>query len=63
MIRGPHLNPRTLAFNDSPRREDARWLVGDNLPPHRVGVGDIIVVTDGPRTVAYFHAEDIDAVV
>jgi hypothetical protein len=37
--------------------------VGDNLPRHRVGVEDIIVVTEGPRTVAYFHVEDIDAVV
>ena len=42
---------------------DARWLVGGNLPPHRVGAGDIIVVMEGPRTVAYFHVEDIDAVV
>jgi hypothetical protein len=34
------------------------------LPPHRVGIGDIIiVVTEGPRNVAYFHVEDIDAVV
>jgi hypothetical protein len=31
---------------------DARWLVGDNVPPHRVGVGDIIVVMEGPRIVA-----------
>jgi hypothetical protein len=33
------------------------------LPPHRVGIGDIIIITEGPRTVAYFHVEDIDAVV
>jgi len=42
---------------------DARRLVVDNVPPHRVGVGDLIGVTEGARTVAHFHVEDIDAVV
>jgi hypothetical protein len=37
--------------------------VVDDVPPHRVGVGDLIVVTEGARTVAHFHVEDIDAVV
>ena len=40
---------------------DARWLVADNVPSHRVSVGD--VVAEGARAVAYFHVEDIDAVV
>ena len=42
---------------------DARWLVVDNVPPYRVGVGDLIVVIEGGRTVAHFRVEDIDAVV
>jgi len=29
----------------------------------REGAGDLIVVTEGPRTFAYFHVEDIDVVV
>jgi hypothetical protein len=35
----------------------------DNVPPYRVGIGDIVVVTAGARAVAYFHVEGIDAVV
>src|ERR1035437_5543543 len=38
---------------------DARRLVVDNVPPHRVGVGDLIVVTEGARTVANFPFADI----
>ncbi|MDU0314081.1 hypothetical protein RKE38_10330 [Phycicoccus sp. M110.8] len=40
---------------------DACWLVVDNVPPHQVGPGDIIVVTEGQRTVAYFHVSDVDS--
>jgi len=42
---------------------DARWLAVDNVPPHRVSEGDVIVVTEGRRVVAYFHVESIDPVV
>jgi hypothetical protein len=42
---------------------DARWLVVGNVPPHRVSEGDIIVVTEGRRVVAYFHVESMDRVV
>ena len=42
---------------------EGRWLVVDNVAPHTVSVGDLIVITEGERTVAYFHVEDIDAVV
>ena len=42
---------------------DARWLVADNIPPHRVSEGDIIVVTEGRRVVASFHVESMDEVV
>lgn len=41
----------------------ARWLVVDNVPPHRVVEGDVIVITEGRREVAYFHVESVDAVV
>ncbi|GAA3527907.1 hypothetical protein AFL01nite_02950 [Aeromicrobium flavum] len=39
---------------------DAAWLVVENVPPHRVGEGDVIVVTEGRREVAYFHVESMD---
>lgn len=39
---------------------DAAWLVVDNVPPHRVTDGDVIVVTEGRREVAYFHVESVD---
>jgi hypothetical protein len=41
----------------------ARWLVGDNVPPHRVTQGDVIVVGEGRRVVGYFHVESMDPVV
>ena len=42
---------------------DVRWLVVDNVPPYRVTEGDVIVVTEGRRDVAYFHVESMDPVV
>jgi hypothetical protein len=42
---------------------DARWLVVDNVPPHRVSEGDVIVVTEGRRVVAYFHVASMDPLV
>lgn len=42
---------------------DARWLVVDNVRPNGVSEGDVIVVTEGRRVVAYFHVECIDSVV
>lgn len=38
---------------------DAGWMIVDNAPPHRVGEGDVLVVTEGRRIVAYFHVESI----
>lgn len=34
-------------------------MIVDNAPPHRVGEGDVLVVTEGRRIVAYFHVESI----
>jgi hypothetical protein len=42
---------------------DARWLVVDNVPPHRVDEGDVLVVTEGHRVVAYFHVQSTEPVV
>ena len=33
----------------------------DNVSPHRVSPGAVIVVTEGRRVVAYFHVESMDA--
>lgn len=38
---------------------DAGWLVGDYRYPHDVGAGDVIVVTEGPTVVGYFHVESV----
>ena len=35
----------------------------DNVPPHRVSEGDVIVMTEGRRVVAYFYVECMDQVV
>lgn len=42
---------------------DAAWLVVDNVPPHRLGERDVLVVTEGRRVVAYFHVDSVDDVV
>lgn len=42
---------------------DAGWLVVDNVPPFRLGEGEVLVVTEGRRVVAYFHVESMDDVV
>ena len=38
---------------------DAGWLVGDNQYPHNVAAGDVIVVTEGPKIVGYFHVGSV----
>lgn len=38
---------------------DAGWLMVDNDGPYLVREGDVIVVTEGHRVVAYFHAESV----
>ena len=38
---------------------DAGWLVGDYRYPHDVSAGDVIVVTEGPTIVGYFHVESV----
>lgn len=35
---------------------DAGWLVGDYRYPHGVA-GDLIVLTEGPTVVGYFHVD------
>jgi hypothetical protein len=38
---------------------DAGWLVADYRYPHEVAAGDVIVVTEGPTVVGYFHVESV----
>jgi hypothetical protein len=38
----------------------AMWLVVDNVGRQRVAQGDVIVVTEGARDVAYFHVDRVD---
>jgi hypothetical protein len=38
-----------------------RWLEVPNEWPHFVEAGTVVVITEGPRTVGYFHVESIDA--
>jgi hypothetical protein len=42
---------------------DAGWLIVDNVPPYRVSDGEVLVVAEGRRVVAYFHVESVDEVV
>jgi hypothetical protein len=39
---------------------DASWLVGDYRYAHDVAAGDVVVVTEGPTIVGYFHVESVD---
>lgn len=38
---------------------EAGWLVAANDEPNLVREGEVIVITEGRRVVAYFHAESI----
>jgi hypothetical protein len=38
---------------------DAGWLVGGYEYPHDVVAGDVVVVTEGPQVVGYFHVESV----
>ncbi len=39
---------------------DAGWVVGNFRYPHQMVAGDVIVVTEGPQSVGYFHFESVD---
>jgi hypothetical protein len=34
-----------------------RWLVVDNSGPYRIQEGTVVVLTEGPQPVGYFHVE------
>ncbi|MEV4055516.1 hypothetical protein AB0J55_30295 [Amycolatopsis sp. NPDC049688] len=36
------------------------WLVVDNAGPYRIQEGTIVVITEGPKPVGYFHVERIE---
>jgi hypothetical protein len=38
---------------------EERWLVVGNDEPHRVRIGTVIVITEEPKPVGYFHVEEI----
>jgi hypothetical protein len=38
-----------------------RWLIVDNVGDQLVRPGTVVVCTEGPRTVAYFHVESVVA--
>jgi hypothetical protein len=37
----------------------ARWLVPENIGDQGVKTGTVVVVTEGPRVVGYFHVEEV----
>lgn len=37
-----------------------RWLVVENAGPYRIRAGTVVVLTEGPRPVGYFHVERIE---
>jgi hypothetical protein len=38
---------------------EGRWLVVENDGEQQVQPGSVVVVTEGPRSVAYFHVERV----
>lgn len=36
-----------------------RWLVVENSGPYRVQPGTVVVITEGPKPVGYFHVEEV----
>jgi hypothetical protein len=37
----------------------ARRMLADNIGPHRVQSGSLVVVTEGRKPVAYFHVHEV----
>jgi len=37
----------------------ARWLVLDNVGAQEIRPGSVVVITEGPRSVAYFHVTEV----
>ncbi|MFJ7210692.1 hypothetical protein [Amycolatopsis sp. NPDC098790] len=35
------------------------WLVVGNSGPYRIQAGTVVVITEGPRTVGYFHVDEV----
>lgn len=35
------------------------WLTVDNTGAHKVRPGSVVVITEGARTVAYFHVDEV----
>ncbi|WP_410668273.1 hypothetical protein [Amycolatopsis sp. cmx-4-68] len=36
-----------------------RWLVVENSGAHRIQPGTVVVITEGPKPVGYFHVEEV----
>lgn len=53
------LCPARLRHGDWRCPAEARWLVVANEGDQRVESGSVVVVTEGPRPVAYFHVERV----
>jgi hypothetical protein len=37
------------------------WPFAENVGPHEIGPGSVVVITEGTRTVAYFHVDEVQA--
>ncbi|MEU0463179.1 hypothetical protein ABZ215_04165 [Amycolatopsis sp. NPDC006131] len=40
---------------------EARWLAVENSGPYRIAPGTVVVVSEGPKPVGYFHVEEVRA--
>ncbi|MDQ0378558.1 hypothetical protein [Amycolatopsis thermophila] len=38
---------------------EGRWLAVENASPYRIQTGTVVVITEGPKPVGYFHVEDV----
>ncbi|WP_326956228.1 hypothetical protein [Amycolatopsis sp. NBC_01286] len=37
---------------------EGRWLIVENTGPQRIQAGTVVVITEGPKPVGYFHVEE-----
>ncbi len=50
---------KSFPFRGRRLRERVRTVV-DNAGPYRIQEGTVVVITEGPRPVGYFHVEEVD---
>jgi hypothetical protein len=50
---------RNLTSGVAVSMAEGRWLVVENAGPYQIESGTVVVISEGPKPVGYFHVEDI----